>query len=401
MKNKDCFSRELSAQQLIELDACTRCGECLQFCPVQNVKSDPSISPPEKIRVFREFIKATEGLKARLMGPDKIDARLLEDFTKAVFECTTCGACGQNCTVGIFTQRLWPTLRKEMVRRGIGPIGGQAKMPEVIKNTGNPYNMPALDRFTPWFPDHVRVEEKAGLAYYAGCTGAYSAQPMVKGDVLVLNAIGDPFTMLPPEEEVCCGFPLFVSGQHDLLEDLVKRLVEGYKAKGVKLLLTSCPCCVNIMSRDWPSLYGKKLPFRIRHITQYVAEALTSGRLKLKKELTERLIYHDPCYLSRGVGMIEEPRQVLKSIPGITLLEFHRHGPESRCCGAGGAARKIYQENANAMGRLTIDEAVDKKADRLILSCPACYAQVNEAMIGHNNQVRITDIMELLASLLE
>jgi heterodisulfide reductase subunit D len=240
MKNKDCFTESLTTLQRIELDACTQCGQCLQFCPVQNVKSDPAISPQEKIRVFKEFIRATEGLKASLMGPDKIDKRLLEDFTKAIFECTTCGACGQNCTVGIFTQRLWPMLRKEMVKRGIGPIGDQAKMPEVIKNTGNPYNMPALDRFT-WFPDNVKVEERAEIAYYAGCTGAYSAQPMVKGDILVLNAIGDPFTMLGPEEEVCCGFPLFISGQHDMLEDLVKRLVGGYKAKGVKLLLTSCP----------------------------------------------------------------------------------------------------------------------------------------------------------------
>lgn len=77
MKNKDCFSENLTMQQLIELDACTGCGECLKFCPVQDVTGNPAISPPEKIRVFREFIKATEGLKARLMGPDKIDSRLL------------------------------------------------------------------------------------------------------------------------------------------------------------------------------------------------------------------------------------------------------------------------------------------------------------------------------------
>ena len=113
------------------------------------------------------------------------------------------------------------------------------------------------------------------------------------------------------------------------------------------------------------------------------------------------MIYHDPCYLSRGVGVIEEPREVLRSIPGLTLLEFERHGLNSRCCGSGGAARKVFHENAIAMGRLTIDEAVAKKADRLILSCPACYAKVNEAMQGYEKQIRITDIMELLASVLE
>ena len=401
MKNKDSFTQGLTPMQLMELDACTLCGECLKHCPVQDVTGREAVSPPEKIRLFREFIRATEGLKARLFGPREIDRKLLEDFTKAVYECTTCGACGQNCSVGIFTQRLWPALRKEMVRRGLGPIGPQADMPGAIRETGNPYKKPSADRYRPWFPENVSVSENAEIAYYAGCTGAYEAQPMVKGDVLVLDAIGRPFTMLPPEDEVCCGFPLFITGQHDMLEDLTKRLVEAYRVRGVKTLICSCPCCVNIMARDWPAFYGKALPFTIRHITQYVADAIRDKRLIIRKELKERIIYHDPCYLSRGVGIIEEPRTVLRSIPGVELLEFDRHGVNSRCCGSGGAARKVFHENAIAMGRLTIDEAVAKGADKLVLSCPACYAKVNESMEGHERQVRIVDLMELVSSLVE
>ena len=401
MKNKDSFTQGLTPMQLMELDACTLCGECLKHCPVQDVTGKEAVSPPEKIRLFREFIRATEGLKARLFGPRQIDRKLLEDFTRAVYECTTCGACGQNCSVGIFTQRLWPALRKEMVRRGLGPIGPQADMPGAIRETGNPYKKPSADRYRPWFPENVSVSENAEIAYYAGCTGAYEAQPMVKGDVLVLDAIGRPFTMLPPEDEVCCGFPLFITGQHDMLEDLTKRLVEAYRARGVKTLICSCPCCVNIMARDWPAFYGKALPFTIRHITQYVADAIRDKRLIIRKELKERIIYHDPCYLSRGVGIIEEPRTVLRSIPGVELIEFDRHGVNSRCCGSGGAARKVFHENAIAMGRLTIDEAVAKGADKLVLSCPACYAKVNESMEGHERQVRIVDIMELLSGLVK
>ena len=401
MGNKDTFTRFLSQRQLIELDACTQCGECLKSCPVQEVTGNPMISPPEKIRLFKEFIRATDGLKARLFNPSDVDRKLLEDFTKAVFECTTCGACGESCTVGIFTQRLWPMLRREMVRRGLGPIGPQKDIPEAIRETGNPYKKPASDRFRPWFPEGVTISDNAELGYYAGCTGAYEAQPMVRGDVLVLNAIGRPFTMLPPEDEVCCGFPLFITGQHEMLEDLVKRLVEAYKARGVKTLICSCPCCVNIMARDWPLFYGQDLPFEIRHITQFVAEALRQKKLIIKKELPERVIYHDPCYLSRGVGIIEEPREVLRSIPGIKLVEFERHGLNSRCCGSGGAARKVFHSNAIAMGRLTIDEAVEKKADKLVLSCPACYAKVNEAMEGHDKKVPIVDIMELISQMIE
>jgi len=400
MKNDRSFTEELSSRQVLEIDACTQCGECLKHCPVQDVTGNPAVSPPEKIRMFREFIRATDGLKAKLFGPGEVDRKLLEDFSKAVYECTTCGACGQNCPVGIFTQRLWPMLRKEMVKRGLGPIGVQADLPTAIRHSGNPYDKPAADRYVPWFPEQVKLVERSAIAYYAGCTGAYESQPMVRGDVLVLNAIGEPFAMLPPEEEVCCGFPLFITGQHDLLKELVTRLVEGYAARGVKMLVCSCPCCVNIMTRDWPLFYGAALPFKIRHITQYVSEAITQGRLRVNKELHESVIYHDPCYLSRGVGVIEEPRSVLKSIPGVTLLEFERHGLNSRCCGSGGAARKIFHENAIKMGRQTIDEAVAKKADRLILSCPACYAKVNEAMQGYEKQIRITDIMELLSGLI-
>jgi heterodisulfide reductase subunit D len=400
MKDRDSFITCLSPKQLLELDACTQCGECLKNCPVQDVTGNPSVSPPEKIRMFREFIRATDGLKSMVLGQGDIDRKLLEDFTRAVFECTTCGGCGRGCTAGIITERLWPMLRKEMVKRGLGPIGAQAKMPTAIERTGNPYEKPPEQRFSAWFPEGVAVDEKAQTAYYAGCTGSYEAQPMVRGDVLVLAASGERFTMLPPEEEVCCGFPLFITGQHDMLGGLVKRLVNAYQLRGVKTLLCSCPCCVNIMARDWPLFYGKELPFKIRHITQFVEEALKRGRLRFRKELKERIIYHDPCYLSRGVGIIAEPRIILSQIPGIQLLEFERHGLDSRCCGAGGAARKVFHENAVAMGRLTIDEAVAKKADKLVLSCPACYEKVNEAMIGHDNQIKIVDIMELVAELI-
>ncbi len=412
MANKESYTRCLSAGQLVELDACTRCGECLKYCPVQEVTSDKSISPPEKIRLFREFIAGTEGLKSRFFGAGRIDQRLLEDFAKAVYECTTCGACGQTCTVGIFTQRLWPMLRREMVRRGLGPIGSQRETPGAVSRTGNPYDRPAAERFSPWFPAGVRVAGKAKLGYYAGCTGAYEAQPMVRGDIEVLGKIGGPFTMLDAEEEVCCGFPLFITGQFELLEGLVKRLVVAYVRKGVETLVCSCPCCVNMMARDWPSFFGAKLPFRIRHITQYVADALNRGNLIINRGIEERLIYHDPCYLSRGVGVTEEPRAILRRIPGAKLLEFDRHGAESRCCGAGGAARKVFHDNAIAIARLAIDEARQKGAQKLVLSCPACYSKVGEALSGydklsgygeiegHERQLELVDIMELLSGMI-
>src|SRR5512145_1784948 len=165
MAGERSFCAELSSLQRMEIDACTQCGECLKHCPVQDVTGNPSVSPPEKIRMFRELIRKSDGLKAKLFGPTEADRRLLDDFTKAVYECTTCGACGQNCPVGIFTQRLWPTLRKEMVKRGLGPIGVQTNLPQAVGSSGNPYDKPASARYRPWFPEHVAVAERADIAY--------------------------------------------------------------------------------------------------------------------------------------------------------------------------------------------------------------------------------------------
>lgn len=394
------FGGCLSALQLMELDACTQCGECLKNCPVQEVTGDRSISPPAKIRAFRNFIKKTGGLKSLIMGTSDVDSGLLEDFTRAVFECTTCGACGEVCTMGIYTQRLWPMLRREMVKRGIGPIGSQRDIPDSVEKTGNTYGKPAAERFSPWFPSEVKPAESAETGYYAGCTGAYEANPMVKGDAIVLGKMGRPFTMLRPEEEVCCGFPLFITGQFELLEGLVTKLVDAYVQRGVKTLICSCPCCVHMIARDWPYFYGRKLPFGIRHISQYVLAAFEEGRISVHGRIEEKLIYHDPCYLGRGVGITEEPRAILERIPGVRLLEFDRNRSNSRCCGAGGAARKVFNENAIAMGRLTIDEAYEKHADKLVLGCPACYGKVNEAMSGNDKQVKIVDVMELLSGVL-
>jgi heterodisulfide reductase subunit D len=395
---KGTFTEGLGRKEIAEIKACTQCRECLRYCPVQEVTGRVEISPSEKLRIYRDFIERTESLRALITGRD-IPEHLLEDFTRAVFECTTCGACGEVCPAGIDTQRLWPILRREMVKRGLGPIGDQAEMPEIIKKTGNPYNQPSSERYKPWIPEGIEIAEQAEIAYYVGCTGAYQAHPMVRGDMLILKAIGREFTMLKEDDEVCCGFPLFITGQHELLEGLVKKLVDAYKNKGVKELVCSCPCCVNMMAKDWPYYYGTELPFKITHITQYVAGAIRTGKLKIKNYLRERLIYHDPCYLSRGVGVIKEPREVLRAIPGVELIEFDRWGRLSRCCGAGGAARKVFHENAVAIARLSIDEAWQKGADRLVLSCPACHEKVNEAMKDYPKKVRVVDIMELLSEM--
>jgi len=134
------FVSGLSKRQLVEIDACTRCGACLTECPIQDVTGDTSVSPPDKIALFRTFIQRTHGLQARFMGAANISEEELKHFSRAVWECTTCGRCGEMCEAGIFSQRLWPFLRAKMVEMGYGPWEPQNMMEEVTLKTGNVYN---------------------------------------------------------------------------------------------------------------------------------------------------------------------------------------------------------------------------------------------------------------------
>lgn len=389
------FTSGLSKRQLIELDACTRCGACLTQCPVQDATGDTSISPPDKIALFRSMIQRTKGFQAKFMGPAHISEDELKHLSRSLYECTTCGRCGEMCEAGIFSQRLWPFLRAKMVELGYGPWEPQNMMEQVVLKTGNVYNQPAESRYDWWPEDCPPYKEEAEVAYYTGCTTAYESQPMAIGDVRMMTASGIDFMMLPPEKEICCGFPLFVSGQHKILPDLVRPVIQDYADRGVKTLVSSCPCCCNVMTRDWPRWWGGKLPFKIRHMSQFILESIKEGKIKFEKPLKERIVYDDPCYLARGVGITEEPREVLKSIPEVDLAEFEDNRMMARCCGAGGAAKKVFSENAVKMGRIAIDEARQLGATKLVLSCPACFQKVNESLEGYTDELEVVDIMKL------
>jgi len=396
------FASGLSKSQLIEIDACTRCGACLSECPIQDATGDTSISPPDKIAMFRSFLQRTKGLQAKLMGPPNIPEEELKHFSRALWECTTCGRCGEMCEAGIFSQRLWPFLRAKMVDMGYGPWEPQNMMEKVTLETGNVYNQPAEKRYDWWPEDCPTYKDQAEIAYYTGCTTAYESQPMAIGDVRMLTAAKIDYMMLPPEREICCGFPLFASGQHKIIPDLVRPVIQDYKDKGVKTLISSCPCCCNIMTRDWPRYWGGELPFKIRHMTQFILGRVKDGTIKFNNPLNEKIVYDDPCYLARGVGITEEPRDILKELPGVDLAEFEQNRMMARCCGAGGAVKKVFSENAIKMGRIALDETKELGAKKLVLSCPACYQKVNEANEGYlSDELQVIDIMELCSQHLE
>jgi heterodisulfide reductase subunit D len=399
-EKRQSFVDSLSKLQLVELDACTGCSECLNWCPVYDVLEDKSKTTPEKLRKYGSFVRSIHGLKAKLLGSTPIDEETLKSFSETLYECTTCGVCGEICEVGILTQRMWPAIRSKMVELGVGAIGPQQLTPEIVKEKHNPYDRPHEERFS-WIPEDIEIAENAEVGYFVGCSGAYVAQPMAEGAMRVLNASDVEFTILNPEEH-CCGFPLFILGYRDYLGELVKHNVEALVARGVKRLVVSCPCCTAMMTKDWPTFYGKKLPLEVVHIFQLVSELIDEGKLQVVKPLPETITYHDPCYLARGIGLVDEPRKLIGILPEAEFIEMERNKRLSKCCGAGGGIRRGFPELSFDMAINLIKDAEKTGARILAISCPACYERLHLAVKERNykTELRIMDLMQITAGLL-
>ncbi len=387
----------LTRLKLLAFDACTHCNECLKWCPVLDITDDESLTAPEKIRIYGQLLRARHGLVAKVFGPPKVEPELLEKLKEGLYECTTCGRCGEVCEAGINTQELWPALRAKLVEMGIGPKGDQDQTVSIVSENRNPYEQPH-DKRMDWLPADIKVADAAEIGYYFGCSGAYVAQPMLIGAVRGLAATGTPFTIL--DDEWCCAFPLHIIGEKKLVEEFVRHNVEGFVARGVKQLLVSCPCCTFMIKERWSEFYDNELPFEVHHITQFIAGKIKAGEFKISRPVTGRLTYHDPCYLSRGVRIIDEPRAIIAQIPEVDFVEMAETRELAKCCGAGGGIRRCNRELSIDMARALMRDAEAVGADKLVIDCPACFERLHLAQEGMDTDLEVVDLMQLVTELL-
>lgn len=388
------LSDGLTKLQLASLDACVRCYACLEWCPVFDILGDEKITPPEKIRIFGEMVRLQRGLMPRIFGRPDMSRHTLTKLSEALYQCTTCGRCGEVCEVGIHTQRLWPALRAKMIELGVGPIGGQVDAPRFVAEKHNPYDRSHAERFD-FLPPDVPIAKNAEVGFFVGCSGAYTAHPMVAGAVKALHAAGVEFTLF--EDEYCCGFPLWVLGYRELLAELVHHNVDGFVAQGVKRLVTSCPCCLDHLTNRWPELYGAKdFPLEIVHTTQVLVEQIEKGKFKPTKRADVTVTVHDPCYVARGTRVHEPPRIVAQSVPGVRLVEMEHNRALARCCGAGGGIRRAYGELSVDMAKALIREAEETGADIMLMDCPACFERLNMAYARMKSSIKLMDLLQFV-----
>ncbi|AKB14002.1 CoB-CoM heterodisulfide reductase, subunit D [Methanosarcina thermophila] len=401
-RNPSIDTKNLTAVQLMELDACVRCGECVKWCPTYAASGEkPGLAPRDKILRWRQYMNKSYGLKARLFGPQEIPISELEEFKDDVHGCTTCGICSTVCEAGINTVELWESMRANLVKKGIGPYGKQNMFPKLIGQYRNPYMKDQKDRLA-WVPPDVKIEDKADIVYFTGCTAGYNQLALAFATSRVLNKLGIKFAMLG-EDEWCCGSALIRTGQahiNNVPYELAKHNVEAIQKKGAKKVLFACAGCFRAAKVDWPRLLGKELPFEVVHVSEFLAGLIKEGKIKWEKSINKTVTYHDPCHLGRHVGVFDAPRYVLSHIPGVKFVEMDRIKEFQRCCGAGGGVKAGLPDLAMAVAESRVKDALDTKADILSSCCPFCKRNLMDGRDSLKVDLVVEDVIELVAEAL-
>ena len=403
VKTKPLISGFMKSTQVMELDGCTRCQECMKMCPAFAVRPDkPKVAPMQKAAKWRELLGNQKGLRAKVFGEQPLSEDEMKQFTEDLYYCTTCGVCSTVCEAGINTVDLWEAVRPNLVARGHGPYGKQSAFPKLLAEYRNPYMAKQEDRLC-WVPSDIKIPESAEIAYFTGCTAAYRQQALGVSTVRILDKLGTEFCMLG-KDEWCCASALVRTGQRDLMREHAVHNIDALKDRGVKTVLFACAGCLRAATIDWPRWYEGNVPFKTMPLSAYLREKVRKGEVEYKVPLNYRVTFHDPCHAGRHLMHVkgkdwafEAPRDVLQSIPGVDFKEMARNRALQRCCGAGGGVKAGIPDLALDMAKARVKD-VEETASQIVAStCPFCRRNIMDARTAAGSPVKVVDVVELMA----
>lgn len=395
-------ARRFTFMQLMELDACTRCGECIKWCPTFAEKAErDAITPLRKIEAVRRFLGQQQGLWARLFGTRPLSQEALQEHSGGTYDCTLCGRCGVVCPVHINTRSLWIAMREMLVDMGVYP----AQLDHLRETITTKYNLsgdPNENRLIwsenlPQVPEGVKGKSQAEVVYFVGCVSSFYPQSysVPQSVVQVLERAGVDFMTLGGEEW-CCGFPLIIAGMGEAADEPVRHNVEAVRKSGARQLVTGCPSCYHTWKHDYPRVLGEPLGFEVLHITELIEQLIQAGRISLRPS-EDKITYHDPCDLGRTSGVYEAPRNIIRAIPGATFVEMEHHHEYSLCCGGGGDVEMADAELTAAVAARRIAEAQATGAGVLLSACQQCKRTLAGAARREKVRIRVLDITEMVA----
>jgi heterodisulfide reductase subunit D len=386
-------SLPLSIKELIALDSCVKCGSCVDLCPVYTQNQQLEITMGGFFTNLRSSIRKAYGLPAMLFGPSKTKEGSKEEIDTP-YLCTLCGRCEMVCPASIDTRELRIATRGFRVEKGeVPPILNQVS--DTLNRVHNIVGEPNEDRAM-WLealgevPKNLYQKERSKIVYFVGCVASYF--PMTKripqSFVQILDKAGIDFTLLG-EEEWCCGFPLIAAGMKRNIGALIQHNVEKVKEKGAEKVICACPSCYN----TWREEYKSGL--EIFHSTQFIKKLVDEGKINFK-EKKARVTYHDPCDLGRLSGVYEAPREVLRAMPGVELVEMAGNREQCRCCGGGGDLEMVRPDLSAAIAQAKIEEIKATGADTVITACQQCVRTIQGTARKKKIPLVVMDITEFV-----
>jgi len=387
-------NQDYNVRQLLEMGACTNCQVCADVCPAVSASLDGELSAVYRMKRLNQVLKGRGGFFSRLFGGKAPSSEEWKDFSNTVFRCTLCGNCQEVCPVGIHLKDLWLSLRQDMVHSGYYP----KKIDMIRENLAEDRNVFAEDNEerAEWVddmqdpPDDGYIKDQADVVYFTGCTAAYFplAQKIPIALAEVLDRSGVDFTLLG-EEEWCCGFPMLGAGLKDMFQAFMEHNLEALRAKGAREVLFSCPSCYQMWREHYPE------EFRISHATQFIMELITQGRVPLE-EVDLTVTYHDPCDLGRGARVFDEPREVIRAIPGIRFVELPNNRENCQCCGGGGNLEMVDAGLSAQIAKRKIEEILSIGADAVVTSCQQCVRTMMTYVRRNKIPLEVLDITQLI-----
>jgi len=372
-----------------QIHRCFRCGYC-KFPSNYTEINCPSYSR------FRFETYSTGGRLWLIWAWLKKEIEWSEHLAEIIFSCVTCRNCVEQCPMKFSDDIVdWiVAARRDMVEKGLTLPHIRDFLNNIIKH-GNPWGTPRSKRDA-WAEGIKLYKPDDEYLFYVGCAGSYEerGQRMAKTIAELLDKAEVSFGILGTEEN-CDGNEVYMLGEMGLFQELAKKNIQKFKELDVKKIVTLSPHGYNSIKNKYP----KSRDLKIFHYTQLLLEIIQQGNLKLS-ELKAKITYHDPCFLGRHNGIYDAPREILKSIPGIELIEMERTRENSFCCGGGSGnfVIDLLGKSKDSPSRIRVREAHETGAEILVVACPSCMAMLEDAVKddGLEDELAVKDISELV-----
>jgi len=319
-----------------------------------------------------------------------------ESLGKILYSCTNCNNCVQSCKFPFNKDivNMIVAAREEMVANGL-VLPKIARFLGNIEAYGNPYRQLREERGR--WAEGMGIEPYRGqeFLFYVGCVGSFDekGQRAAKALAELLLKAGVSFGILGSAEE-CDGNEIRILGESRIFQMLKDKNTELFQKAGVKKIITLSPHAYNVFRNEYPD------GFEVFHYTKILRELIEQGKLKPSSKLNMRVTYHDPCFLGRHAGEYEAPREVLKAVPGLKLIEMERNGENAFCCGGGSGNfyTDFFGGGENSPSRIRVREAYKTGAEILAVACPTCAVMLGEAIKdeGVEEKLVVKDIAQII-----